>query len=738
MSRCTARPVRSTTSPVLGCAAPASAPPARRPLALALGVLVAAAPLLAQAEDNDSGRYADATSLDQVDVHGTRYAAGIKQAVDLKDIPQTISVISREQIELRNLYTLEDALMQTPGITVTGVSSEGQTYISRGFNISTYLIDGVPSTGYPGPRPDLTVYESVEVLRGASSLFSGAAQPGGAINLVRKRPQHTFHASGALLAGSWDNTRAEIDVGGPLVEGGQLRGRFAASAHESDMFYDVGRRERYVAYGVTSLDLGDAATLTVGAHYQDYLAPIQTGLPGYVGGGLLPVRRSTYLGADWNALDSQSLVGFAELDWRLGEDWRAKVTFQRARDESENYYAYVGNGAVRPDNGWVNQIAYYGDTTERWTSVDVNVGGAFELFGRDHDVMIGADLQKSDYSYVEWRDSAFARIDVFNPDTAIPRPAYQPNSGGLSKTRQWGVYGHANLSLSEHLHLLAGARLSQWQIEQRDGFTRDRPSLSNPQPVRLGPWTENRMPSEVTPFAGLTYALSTQWTAYGSYVESLQPQQNRTADGRLIDPSRGEQWEGGVKGALMDGRLLLSAAAYRIDQVGRAQPDPDNEGFYVAEGEVESKGVELEANGRITDNWSIFGGYAYNINAYAKDTTNENRPFTRISPKHGLKLFTHYDVTAGVLAGLQLGAGVNWYSPVEGGIAEAAVPTVVRQGGYAVFDALVGYRVRDNLTVRLNVGNLFDKVYYTRISATGRGNFYGEPRNVTLSLRTTF
>lgn len=731
-ARCTPhrRPFRAFFSPACGQA------PARLRLAVALGALLAGAPALSQAQD--AGAAAEATSLDHVIVTGTRNSAGAKQAAELKDIPQTISVISREQIELRNLYTLEDALLQTPGITVTGVSSEGQTYISRGFNIDAYLIDGVASIGYPGTRPDLTVYESVEVLRGASSLFSGAAQPGGAINLVRKRPQRTFQASAALLAGRWDNLRAEVDVGGPLVEGGRLRGRFAASAHESDMFYDVGRRERYVLYGATALDLGDQATLTVGAHYQDYLAPIQTGLPGYVGGGLLSVPRSTYLGADWNALDSQSLVGFAELDWRLGDDWRARATFQRASHDALNYYAYVGSGPVTPDNGWVNQIAYYGDSTEDWTSVDVNVSGAFRLFGREHEVLVGADLQKNDYHYEEWRDSAFARIDVFAPDNAIPRPAYRPNSGGLNKTRQWGVYGHADLSLGDRLNLLAGARLSHWKIEARDGFTRDRPSLTDPQPVRLGPWTQNRMPSELTPFAGLTFDMTGQWTAYASYVESLQPQQSRTADGDLIEPSRGEQWEGGVKGQVLDGRLLLSAAAYRIEQVGRAQPDPDNEGFFVAEGEVESQGVELEANGRLTDRWSIVGGYAYNTNEYAKDASNENRPFTRISPRHGLKLFTHYDVADGPLAGLQVGAGVNYYSAVEGGNAQLAVPTVVRQGGYAVVDALVGYRLRDGLMLRLNIGNLFDKVYYTRISATGRGNFYGEPRNATLSLRATF
>lgn len=660
-------------------------------------------------------------------------AAGAKSATPIKEIPQTVTVVGRERIEEQNLFTLEDLMAQAPGITITGISPESPSFLSRGFAIDAYLLDGVAGIGYPGSTPDLAIYERVEVLRGAASLYSGTASPAGSINLVRKRPTAEFQASGAALVGSWSNYRIEGDVSGPLVESGRLRGRLVGAYQDQDMFYDVAHKSRAIVYGALAFDLTPQTTLTVGAHYQDFQPANQTGLPGYTTGGLLKVRRSTFLGADWNRFQTKDTVAFVELAHDLGGDWRLRATAQTGQQDRMDKYAYVGNGAVTPTNGWTNQIAYYGDNYTRRNSFDLNVGGPVNLFGRSHDLLVGADYQTYDNKYVEWRHSAFARINVFDPVTNVPEPNYSPNGGGQQETEQYGVYGNAKLRPFDGTTLVLGGRFSWYENSTRSGGTRATPT-NPPQPWSYGAWSTYKVEHEFTPYVGIVQDLTENWSAYASYADSFTPQSSRTVDGDFLDPIVGRQYEAGVKGEVFDHRLLLSAAVYRINQVNRAQPDPEHEGFYIATGEVVSKGVELEATGRISDNWSVSAGYAYNKNEYEKDVTNGGKPFTLVSPEHSAKLYTNYKFTDGALSGFDVGLGVNAYGEMVGGVR----PIAVRQPAYAVANLNLGYRVNEKVIARLSVNNLFDTTYYARISGVGRGNYYGEPRSVVLSLRATY
>lgn len=705
----------------------------RRFLRSAMGVGALAAsltPLTALAAEAGS----DATVSELV-VVGVKAAgsAGAKTAVPIKEIPQTVTVVGRERIEEQNFFTLEDLMIQAPGITVTGISPESPSFMSRGFAIDAYLIDGVAGIGYPGATPDLSIYERVEVLRGAASLYSGVASPAGSINLVRKRPTAETRISGALVAGSWNNYRIEGDISGALSTDGRLRGRLVGAYQDQDMFYDVAHKSRAILYGVVDFDLTPSTTLTLGAHYQDFKPANQTGLPGYTTGGLLNVRRSTFLGADWNRFQTKDTVAFVELAQKLAGDWHLRVSAQTGHQDRMDKYAYIGNGAVTPTNGFTNQIAYFGDNLTAQTSFDANVAGTFELFGRSHEAIFGADYQLKRNKYDEWRHSSFARIDVFNPITNIPEPNYGTNGGGQSRIEQYGAYANARLKPFETTTVILGGRLSWYENKSRSGGTRATPT-NPPQPWTYGPYSTYDVSSEFTPYVGLVQEITPAWSAYASYADSFVPQSSRTVDGDFLDPVVGRQYEAGLKGTVFDDRLLLSAAVYRIDQVNRAQPDPINEGFYIAAGAVRSDGVELEAVGKISEAWSVNAGYAYNKNKYEKDVTSGGKPFTLITPEHNLKLYTSYKVADGPLRGLDLAGGFNLYSSMEGGTA----PISVRQGSYVVANASIGYRITPNLTARLAVNNLFDKVYYARISGVGRGNYYGEPRSVLVSLRASY
>ncbi|MFS0850340.1 TonB-dependent siderophore receptor [Novosphingobium panipatense] len=700
-------------------------------------------------------------------VLGKSYGVDVgKTVTPLKDIPNTITLIDREQIEAQNLFTLEDALTATPGITVTGVGSEDPSYMSRGFAISNYLVDGTPtlSFGFPAVVPDLFFYERLEVLRGPAGLFSGSGNPAGSINLVRKRPLDEFKAQVALGYGSYQNFRGEVDVSAPLAPGVALRA--GAMVQDQDQFFDVGHRNRLAVFGVGKIDIGERTTFTVGASYDRFKPAVQSGLPGIAGGWdgsdgqLLDISRSTYLGADWNRFRSDIWSVFADLTHRISERWTIRASGLYSDVERVDIYSYIGNQPVTATNGVTNQIAYRGDSFMKTRSFDFNALGTFPAFGRDQTLILGVDYQASSYQSYYTRLSNYAKIDVYDPVSPLEPPLnpYGPSAPypvqggtpgqtatqnyGASDTRieQYGAYGQLRFSPMDGLTATGGGRLTWWE-------TTTQALLPAPGP-KGGYTVEGRF----TPYAGLVWDVTSDWNVYGSYADSFTPQAapagRSRPEGKDIEPLVGAQYEVGTKLSLMDDRLLLSGAAYQIEQTNRLFNDPDDATVVLQVGKVRARGVEAEAAGEILPGWRINGGYSYTRTKYIEDANAqyEGLPLVPIIPKHSIKLFTNYKQQSGSLAGLSLGGGLTWFSSTYGGVpavrnAAGVVTTrstIVRQGSYAVVDLRAGYEIDERISLSVNVNNLLDKSYYARISSTGRGNYYGTPRTVFATLRFTY
>jgi outer membrane receptor for ferric coprogen and ferric-rhodotorulic acid len=722
---------------------------------------------------------ADGQRNEDILVVGKSYGREVgKTVTPLKDTPNTVTVIERDQIEAQNLFTLEDALTATNGVTVTGIGSEDPSFLSRGFVISNYLIDGVPtlSLNFPAVVPDLFFYDRLEVLRGPAGLFSGSGNPAGSINLVRKRPLDAFRMQASAGYGSYDNLRLELDVSTPLGERAGLR--VGAMAQDQDQFFDVGHRNRVGGFAVGALEIGDRTTLTVGGNYERFRPAVQSGLPGYAGGAdgsdgrLLDVRRSTYLGADWNRFDSETWTGFAELAHKVSDRWTLRATGLFTDVDRVDVYSYIGSQPVTAANrGITNHIAYRGDSKQQTRSFDFNGIGSFPLFGRDQTLILGADYQASSGTSYFTRLSNYARIDVFDPVSPLeppldpygPLPAYpvqgtpgicqpvqtpaqcvtQVYGGSATKVEQYGLYGQMRLSPLAGLTLIGGGRLTWWDTTVSTLLT---PTGVLPAPSRYG--IDNRF----TPYAGVVWDVTDNLNLYASYADSFTPQATpagRTRpDGNPVDPLIGAQYEAGSKLSLMGDRLLLSAAAYQITQSNRLINDPDLPTVVLQTGKVRARGIEAEVTGQILPNWRVNGGYSYTRTKYLEDANPlfEGISLVPIIPKHMAKLFTNYAPTEGVLAGASLGGGVTWFGETFGGNAAVrnadgsvrTVSTIVRQGSYAVVDLRAGYRLTDQLGVSVNVNNVLDRTYYARINSTARGNYYGSPRTVFATLRYTF
>lgn len=676
----------------------------------------------------------------------------------VRERPQSVTVITRELLDQQNLNSVAAALEQTTGITVSTVSFSTTQFFSRGLEINTVQLDGSAPFVFNdfsyNQLPDLAIYEQVEVMRGADALFSGNGEAGGTIQLVRKRPTAVPQIQFAASAGSWSNYRGELDASGPLGFDGRVRGRMVYVTEDSDSFLKNGQSNRDLVFGILEADLWEGSRVTLGGTHDSRDTPYGgLGLPRYSDGGDLRLPRSTSLVPDWARFKARTNDVFARLDQEFGKDWSLRVNATRTKQQMTNMREFVYSPVDR-QTGLIS--AMYG-TEERITPVqtlfDVTLKGQFELFGRKHKVALGADWQDIDSGGSVWVYPTVVGIDPFNFDPgSIDQPVLSavPDRSAPSSQRQTGIYASINFALSDALRFVGGARYSNYKYKWGLDFLDAAGGVDS----SLRTIFEDR--GVVTPYAGFTYTINRDWSAYGSFAESYKSQatylRGPAAAPAPLDPVVGQSVEIGIKGGLGDGRAATQIAVYRIQRQNDAVLDfyagDDLNGAsccYLANGVVESRGFDVEINGQLTEQWHLFAGYTYNENEYKSGYTGENgASYMPQTPKHLLKLWTNYQLP-GSLSQWEVGAGVNVqsrnYVSGSANVLDAdsgefvAIPYRFSQGGYAVANARVQYEINDHWTASLNVTNLFDKTYYQTVGTTLYANWYGQPRAVMAVVR---
>jgi outer membrane receptor for ferric coprogen and ferric-rhodotorulic acid len=677
------------------------------------------------------------------------YAAGLvtgyKGLQSLRDIPQPVTVLTRQWLDEQSLPDLHAALQNTPGVTVEHIDSERIAYYARGYQIDSVQIDGLNVNQVASAstfiQPDMAMLDRVEVLRGATGLLRGAGSPSAMVNMVRKRPTAQFQSSAALTLGSWDRQRLEADLSGPLDAAGTLRARLVALADDKASFQAARKEARQRQYGVLEADLGPRTTLTAGLQHTALQATGSWGgLPAAADGSQLDLPRSTYLGTPWNTWDRHNQQAFTELEHRLDNGWQLKAQAAHTRFRSDGFKqtSFTKAGDSNPYLFDVSTSIYGGDGSTQNT-LGLLAGGPFEALGRRHELTLGADLQRirSTGATGYWGVGRLRNVDLrdWNPWTSYPEPFYSDGNGTpyaapVSHIHQYGGFARARMSVTDSLSAIAGARLSWW-------------SYLEPANAQSG-YSVRR---ELTPYAGLVHALSDSLSAYASYSEIFSPQDKKAADGSILPPSRGKDLEAGFKGEFMDGRLQGSLSVFRIQRVGSAMQDTASampclpyyptSHCYVADGRSRSQGWELELSGEPAPGWQLLAGYTYTQARYLSDTTEASagQPLRPVDPRHALRLFASHRFR-GALQGWTAGAGLRLQSDAYASVGDVTT----RQGGYALFDALLAYRLDETYSVQLNVNNLLDKRYYAKFSPNSSyfNNYYGDPRNVTVSLRARF
>ncbi|WP_252091620.1 TonB-dependent siderophore receptor [Pseudomonas sp. MWU13-3659] len=666
----------------------------------------------------------------------------------LKETPQSVTVMTRKMLDDQNLNTIDQVMEKTPGITVYDSTMGGKYFYSRGFRMSgQYQYDGVPqdmgnlyvqADSFSG---DMAYYDRVEVLRGAAGMMKGSGGTAGGVNFVRKRGQATAHTDITLSGGSWDNYRGQVDTGGPLNAAGTLRGRAVVAEQSRHYFIDNASRKDQVYYGALDADLSPDTTVGMGVAYEDVDAnPCWGGLPRYRDRSDLKLSRSTCLDPSWNTWRSQRTTVFGDVNHRISEDWALKVAGVYTKNTQDIKYAFA-SGAVTPGVNTTGMLGSMYDYDQVDYGLDAYVDGKFDAFGRQHELVVGANASRSKKD--DFYSVAFLpqRQNVFNPDKHIPEPADSyfidnASRGGPVNTsiKQKGVYSTLRLKLADPLTVVVGGRVSWYNADTDSVFINSGTSEHSST-------TES---GQVTPFAGVLLDLNENLTAYASYSDIFTPQGNyRSEDGSALKPLVGESYELGIKGAWFDGRLNSSFNLFRTIQKDQAQTDfnsscPSSDGYcYVNSGKVRAQGFEAEISGEVIERLQLLAGYTYTQTKTLDDLDSSlnGAAFNSYVPRHVLRLWGEYAL-GGAFERFTVGAGVNAQS--DNFRVSPASGEKISQSGYAVWNGRIGYRIDDTWSVALNGNNLFDKRYYTTIGTESFGNYYGDPRNFMVSVKASF
>ncbi|ELY2664815.1 ferric-rhodotorulic acid/ferric-coprogen receptor FhuE [Cronobacter sakazakii] len=667
--------------------------------------------------------------------------SGTKMLLVPRDIPQSVSVISQQRMQDQQLTTIEDVLENTTGVTASRIDTSRTNFFARGFYISNFAYEDMPTFldnrwNFGDTAGDTAIYDKIEIVRGAAGLMSGTGNPSAYVNMVRKHADsQTFKGNVSATYGSWDKQRYVMDVQSPLVESGKVRGRVVAGYQDNDSFVERNHYRKKFIYGVVDADITESTLLSLGYDYQksEEDSPTWGGFPSlYSDGSRTHFRRGFNTAADWAYSDLDSTKIFANLTQRFNNGWEAKVNAMYAETNFDNRMMYI-DGFPDKTTGRYNAALWQGawggwNVGERkQDSVDAFVRGGYELAGCQHEMMFGGSYsrQRNNYDNSYPVNDNSGLMDVGNihdyDGNTVANPTW--SSFALYQRdviRQKSIYAATRLSLADPLHLILGARYTEWNAK----YNLER----KPDEIRRS------KADDVTPYAGLIYDIDDTWSAYASYTSIFQPSGQRDVNSEFLDPTTGKAYEAGLKADWFNTRLTASLAVFRIEQdnvavnTGVIIPGSGGQTAYKSVDGTVSKGVELELNGALTDNWQLtFGASRYVAEAGDGVAVNPDQPRTT------MKLFTRYQLPA--MPALTVGGGARWQTKTWQDIVGPNGDTRISQNGYTVVDLFTRYQATKNLAVQANLNNVFDKAYYDYLGTYG---VYGAPRNFSVTASYSF
>ncbi|UXS03754.1 TonB-dependent siderophore receptor [Agrobacterium tumefaciens] len=692
--------------------------------------------ILSAASPSLGTRQTGTTTLGQIVVDGTGGAfsplegyrassssSGTKSDTPIVETPQSISVVTADQIANQKATSLADTLSYTPGITTQsgGFSRMVDDFMIRGFNTASgntgNLRDGMKfqSNVYDGGQEPYGL-ERVEVMRGASSVLYGQVAPGGIVNAISKRPTATPLREVNVEYGSYNKKQVSGDFGGPIDNEGVLSYRLTGLYRDADNWVDKTDDDKvYIAPALTWRP-DDATSLTVLGSYQHVdtrFAPPYL-LSDITSGWL---DRDTFTGIDsfdTYKSDIYTIGGEFEHEFENGLKLRNAARYFKA-DIQWDYM--MPNLAPISASGIMTRLASARAETSYGVTSDNSLEYEFDALGAQHTLLGGFDYYRRSYDSHRYRGASYSTLNLSSGvSTGRPNVSYAVDRGSDSIGDQYGIYLQDQIKFDDHWVLLLGGR-HDWA----DSSTR---SYQNGSIVE-------QSDSAFTGRAGLVYLFDNGLAPYVSVSQSFLPQVGSDyITGNALKPNEGLQYEAGVRYQPVGTNLQFSAAVYDLKQENVVSYTAG--GLAYQQGEIHSRGLELEARGDI-GNWGIVAAYTFTdaeITQSAKPA--EIGQQVALVPRHSVSLWADYGLDDLGLEGVRVGGGMRYVGETN------LTDNVANVPGYVMFDAMATFDLGklnadlDGLDLKLNARNLFNKKYYTCVSTDGCR--FGEPLTVSATL----
>ena len=652
-----------------------------------------------------------------------------KLNIPLKETPQTVNVITRQQLDDFALDNTRDVLRNTPGIIVSNQETERSSYLARGFEISNVLVDGVgiPLEGYNynNDNPDSFLFDRIEVVKGANALNNGIGDPGATINMIRKRPTQELQAALNASYGSWNTQRYEADISSPLTQDGKIRGRVFGYQQNGDSYLDRYELEKNGIGAVVEADVTDTTLLTAGYTETNHKPNgVNWGSNPLINteGEQLSYSRNYNYSPSWAHWDSNIKSYFAELEQKLGGDWTAKLTYDEKRTQRDSKLLFLSGkpGANGTSGIFLYPGMYIDDNKEQQASLSFS--GTYPLWGQRHEASLGYVWAKNRLDELGYAGSF---VNPLTTDLASFTP--EEPSWDMSKTsgemhirqKNQSLYAATRLHLNDDLKLLLGANYVQ---AESSGSSYGTDTI----------YDEDK----VLPYAGLTYNFSPEYTGYLSYTSIFRPQTTKADDGSINKPIEGESYEVGVKGSWLDDKLTATMAVFRTEQSN--YPLRDSDGIPTLRttqvSDLRSQGYEFGLAGQLSDHLNLSFGYTQ---FSLKDLINGGDART-FNPTQSFNLLTTYQVPQ--LPKLKLGLGVQWQDQTYLDVPEATANGVItqkagiiEQNAYALVNLMASYELNEHMTLQANGNNLTNEKYL--FNFPNQQGFYGAPANYSVAVK---
>ncbi|MCK7456514.1 ferrichrome porin FhuA [Enterobacter asburiae] len=681
-------------------------------------------------------------------------ATGTKTDTPIQKVPQSISVVTAEEMALHQPRSVKEALSYTPGVAV-GTRGASNTYdylIIRGFaadgQTQNNYLDGMKMQGnfYNDAVIDPYMLERAEIMRGPVSVLYGKSSPGGLLNMVSKRPTTEPLKEIQFKVGTDSLLQTGFDFSDAIDDDGVYSYRLTGVARSNNAQQERAEEQRYAIAPSFSWRPDDKTTFTFLSYFQN---EPETGYYGWLPkeGTVEPLPNGDRLPTNFNEgaknntySRNQKMVGYS-FDHEFNDTFtvRQNLRFAENKTSQNSVYGYgvctdpanSGNkqcAALAPsDKGHYLARKYVVDNEKLQNfTVDTQLQSKFSTGEVDHVLLTGVDFMRMRNDINSWfgYDDSVPLLDLYNPvnsdfDFGSKDPAASGPYQILNRQKQTGLYVQDQAQWDKVLVTLGG----RYDWADQESYNR----VTNT--------TSKRDDTQFTWRGGVNYLFDNGVTPYFSYSESFEPASQTDAQGKLFSPSKGKQYEAGVKYVPNDRPIVVTGALYQLTKTNNLMADPAGSFFSVQGGEIRARGVELEAKAALSASVNLVGSYTYTDAEYTTDTTYKGNTPAQV-PKHMASLWGDYTLFDGALSGLTLGTGVRYTGSSYGDPANS-----FKVGSYTVVDALVRYDLARvgmaGSNVALHVNNLFDREYVASCFNT-YGCFWGAERQIVATATFRF